>query len=67
MTLKEFLRLVAPTETINLRSADSSCTRWIRGEDEFAYGDRKIMEISTTRDEFFNTPLIVVRIEGGID
>ena len=67
MTLKDFLIFVAPTEGIYLRSADSSCTRWIRGEDEFTYGERKIMEISTTQDEFFNTPILVVRIEGGID
>lgn len=67
MELKDFLKLVAPTEVLYLRSVDGSFTRWIRGEDECKYGDRKIVEISTTQDEFFDFPIIVIRIEGGID
>lgn len=68
MTLKDFLKLVAPTESIYLRSSEGElCTKffeWFGGEYEFKYGDRKIVEISTTRDEFFDFPIIVVRIEG---
>ena len=68
MTLKDFLKLVAPTESIYLRASEGEPnTRWIRGEDEFNYGDRKIAEISTTQDEFFDYPIIIVRIEGELE
>lgn len=65
MTLKDLLKVIPANECVLLRSLDGiPCTRWIRAEDEFKYGDRKVKEITTELDDY---PIIVVRIEGAIE